>query len=65
MILWSDYRQKTGVNCRPKWTRKQAQIVTNQSTFESDNSMLSLELITKNGSYHFGYVHHNKMITAA
>lgn len=47
MKFWSDYRQKTVVNCRPKWLQKQAQIVTNLMTIESGNSMLSLELITK------------------
>jgi hypothetical protein len=40
-------QQGTAINCLPKRPWKQAQIVTNQSTFESDNSMLSQELIKK------------------
>ncbi|WP_218664653.1 hypothetical protein, partial [Enterobacter cloacae] len=46
----------TSVNCRPKRPQKQAQIVTKMTKCESHNSMLLLELITKNGSHHFGYV---------
>lgn len=56
---------ETGVNCRPKWHQKQAQIVTNQSKTQSDNSMLLQELITKNGNPHSGYVTTTKMRTAA
>ncbi|MET5832353.1 hypothetical protein [Enterobacter cloacae] len=55
-LYWRWTTAKTAVNCRPKRPQKQAQIVTNLTRFKSDKSMLSLELITKNGSYHFGYV---------